>query len=276
MQNGKLIKKAARTIQTVLSNVPHETIEKAANSHSIKKTFDINIVKVPFFTNDENVKKFIEEFDLTKPDRFVQFIVESYFAQFEGIMESVGNLEVADFINSASKIKTGKKKIDFGFDNPDRLEESLEKAQDDITSGTTELIDKFKNIYTKKIYDVDNRSSWNFFIKSKASLKDIDLNNHLAKATITSLIDAYNMQIAIGTRMNFNINSIHRDFTEFSDWMDGNKIGRLMHSYDDEPENEFWLTAPKEIKGIESKENIILNYIEDAEDEFFEEDIDFS
>jgi len=137
MPSAKLIKKTAGTIKTVLSGIPHECIEKAANSKFVKP-FDINIVRVPIITDDENINKFVKEFDLTRPDKFVHFMVEAHYAKYESIMDSINDIKKNNLIDSISFIETGKDLIHLAIDNPQISEESLKKAQNMILQGTNQ------------------------------------------------------------------------------------------------------------------------------------------
>lgn len=263
--NEKLAEKAFLTIKQVLNGVPLECVQKAAN---IVTKSDVSI---PFLTDDENVIKYIKEFELTDPRNFSRFIVESFYAQFDAVQDSIRLLNRVEFQKSASNISSARTMINIIKSDKKRMTKLLDDAQNKIISGTDELI-RLEKEYVQFIMDVDKRSRFSFFIKSKASLKDVDLNNHLAKASIQSLIDAYNLQIYIGAQLNDNIDVVHNVFFEFSEWMKNNNIFRLMHAYDDEPEKEFWLTVPQTIPLIKNKGTVISAYLEAAQEEYSDED----
>ena len=125
MDIKKQLTAAAEKVLTGTVDVPKPCIDKALG---VIQKFDISKCRVPFITDDENVKKAISDFELENPEKCMRFIVEAFFAQAECIIETANVSQQSNLCDSISYIHTGKDFICYGMDNPNYLEEKFSKA----------------------------------------------------------------------------------------------------------------------------------------------------
>lgn len=271
MDKKTLLMAATKKMLPKVVDTPKPCIDKALG---LTNSIDINAIRVPFLTQDEDVKKAIQDFGLENPEKCARFIVEAFFAQFECINENVNQIKQNFFTDRIAKITTGKDLILSGLNNPMYLENKLNAAHDLILQGTNELMMSTLKGCIEDIRKIDNRSAVGFFLKSKMSLSSLDQANHLAKDSIMALIDAYNLQTFIAAKLNLNIDHVHKKFDDFARQFSAEGNDRLLHAYDDEPAEEFWLKVPHTINCIENKETLMLDYFEEI-DEISDDNIEF-
>lgn len=232
--------------------------------------------EIPILTDDENVKKYIKEFELQKPQNMISFFVEANFSAFESIHESIDVLSLSDLANSISKVDVAKRQIDMALANPKLKDNKLLTAQDNLLEASGELERKIE-INIEQIRKIDNRGKWQFFLKSAVSVEKIDTYCYIARYALDALIKAFNLQILIAEYMgDIDINkSVLQPFDDFVDKtiLSGDTC-TLMHAYDKDKENGYWLNIRKKIMEIRNENINLATYVEDYEDDY--DDIDFS
>ena len=116
----ELKEKAVELFKSTATMMPTQIVQKAASSLADSKT--PNGVKVPILTNDPEVQRFVDEFELYKPEKMVQFLIQGGFAQFECIMDAVNELKEIDLINSHSFIKAAQRHYKRAMANESKFE----------------------------------------------------------------------------------------------------------------------------------------------------------
>lgn len=233
-------------------------------------------IRIPIITDDEDVKRYIRKFQLDKPQNMIKFFVEANFAALESIEESINVLQFTDMANSVAKVESAKRQIDFALENPRLKESKLSQAQNELFDAMTELENKIK-INIEEIRKIDNRSPWQFFLKSRISISKIDTYCNMAKWALDTLITAFNLQMLIANCME-DINIESSVIRPFRDFINSEIIKKdtclLMHAYDKDKASGYWLNVPKIIDVLVEGNEKLMMYVEDYLEEY--DDIDFS
>lgn len=275
MANEEKIKELLKNLTTGLSQ---NAMEKVVNMIPMlsKKGVDLSKMQVPFLTNDKNVEKFINEFQLRDPQKLIRFMVEWHFATLEHFSADNNDIKVLDIINSCAFVKSAKMKYNRALDNENDKKYYLLEASNNLDMGISQLGEK-AIFYIDKIREIDNRKQPEFFFKALLSLININTFDHCAKLAIELTIEAIKLQIAIAGELNHNIKSEKKIFEDFkhSVLKDDNYL--LMHAYAPKANKDFWHNLPNLLdKSIETVD--LLNDLKgnDESEDFNFDDIKFN
>lgn len=255
--------KATDLVKFVIRNVEKEGLDKATRmvKSDNNESIDMNKIVIPIITNDESVRGFIDEFELNKPLNMIKFFVESYYANIECISEGIATNLKTDFINSISNIKSAKKKFNRALSNRDdksKFESAIYAAQNSLDDGITQLEEKIFGVYIPEIQKIDNRGKFEFFLKAKASMAQIDINTELARESVKTIVSAVQLHMAVASVCHCDIDdSVIKPFESFKNKLISNNNCSLMYDYDNEKERAFW-------KKIENEIDVICNDSDDV------------
>lgn len=266
------IDKAVKVVQTLAGNFGSMELQAAQQKMSALQVGEqmIKQIKVPILTNDENVKEFVKKFDLQNPENMIRFFVEANFAAIESVKESINELKVEMLNETIAKVDAAKDHIADAIENDEDAKNELEEAKNLLDLAINELIPKIKtNI--NGIREIDNRSGWQFFLKSKVSIKDIDTYVCCAEVALRSLVAAVEAerQITAIKRKTKEPESVIK-CSRFikTQILDGDACS-LMHAYDKDKKDKFWLRIEQVCAGIIGN-NCLAEYVDEYDD------IDFS
>ncbi len=273
----ELKEKAVELFKSTATMMPTQVVQKAASSLADSKT--PTGVKVPILTNDPEVQRFVDEFELYKPEKMVQFLIQGGFAQFECIMDTVNELKEIDLINSHSFIKAAQRHYKRAMANESKFDAELSSAMDKLDQGLPQLEDK-AIYYVNQIRAIDNRPKLSFFVRAKLDIKKVDLNNHCAKAAIKSVMNGYNLLIAIESALHLDTQSTIEELENFQSKILADDNCSLMHAYDDDKATEFWTTLSDQFDNAIDNSDLLTDFLSSSkenEDEFIDYDnIDFN
>lgn len=261
MQND-IMESAVKTFRSLAAGCDRQGLEKANQVLTgIKGILDD--VQIPILSNDLEVRKYVEMFELQKPENMIRFFVEGGFATIECIHDSIESLKMQNLDIVLGGIQGTKNLIILGLENPEWMEEKLSDAQTQLFRAMEQLQNLLKDIYIREIYKIDNRSKWEFFLKAKFSLSAIDTNNECAKRAVKALDMAVRMQMLIAGRLHMNIhNSVIIPYLQFCDQTLTAEVCNLMHEYDKEKETEYWKRIPEGIKKLQEAIDEFEKYME--------------
>ena len=95
MNKIQVIENAVKTFQYLADNYDNTNLQKA----HLKVANEILCnTKLPILSNDEEVKKYIKEFQLDNPKNMINFFVEASFSAVEEIIGSAEDLKLLDMI----------------------------------------------------------------------------------------------------------------------------------------------------------------------------------
>lgn len=228
-------------------------------------------IEFPVLTNDEDVKAYIKKFQLQKPENMIHFFVEANLAAFESTTDSINTLVKMDLMNTISDVKSAQDEIeDVINDNGDaKIELALAKSKLD---GAIENLQKKVELYIGEIRKIDNRSEWQFFLGSTFSLQKIKTNVSCAEWALRALIEAVEAQrqIVALKKQTRDPKSVVKCGEFIRDKILSDDTCSLMHAYDKNKEEGFWIKVEQTCKGIIEDGNVLAEYIDEYDD------IDFS
>lgn len=232
-------------------------------------------IRVPVLTDDEQVRKCVEKYNLNNPKNMIRFFVEASFATIEQIHDTYIASEEQKLQETISKIDSAKRKIIHGIDNPQEMRDKFIAAQNAMFDVAAELEEKFKS-YVEEIRVVDNMPKKQSFFKAHLLIKKVDSADQSAKKIIDALIKIIGIQTMVANQLGQNIsNSVVIPFQNFvqESILKGNTCD-LLHAYDSDKENEFWHRIPEKIDTV----GVFPKQLEDFSSQFDEEDeeIDFN
>lgn len=224
-------------------------------------------IRIPIITSNEDVAEYVNQFELSKPENFVRYLVEASYAPVESICNGINAIREENLDRYINGVKTCTNNYLIQLEDPKKILAQLEGIANNLESMISRYINAIKSI--------DNRSKWRFFIGAKSALTEIDSNVSLAKSAVASYVRASNLYIIIASQCGVNSQTRLNSYENFMDnILLSNGVCRLMHEYDVNQDDEFWLkmTELKEQAFVISE---ISNNMAESE-EFDMENIDFS
>lgn len=265
--------KAVNVFQTLADRYENSELMTAQNKMSAYNigTHVFKNMEIPVLTNDESTKEYIKEFQLQKPENMIRFFVEANFAAFESTKESINELKLTILNETITDVSAAKDHIADAINNKEDEEKELEAAKNLLDRAINGLQSKIKeNI--ESIRKIDSRGKWQFFLKSKVSLTDIDTAVSSAELALRALIAAVEAQrqiVAIKKRTDDPASVVKcYQFIE-AEILDGDTC-LLMHAYDKDKAAGFWTRIKQICKSIIKDENNLVMYADEYDD------IDFS
>lgn len=265
---------AMRYVKKLASGLMPKAVNKSLNTLGIageKRTICISDIKIPFMTNDENVKKVIEEFQLTNPENMIKFMVEGYFAQFECISEGFSELKEHDINRVTSKVRSMMTSYQTAMKNEKLKDNIFSTILTNLDAAMEELTGKVF-LYIEKIRNIDSSNRIIYFFKSSHNLKVVDTNNYCAKQAVEAIIQAMNLYVLIKDELNLNIETQINVFNNFKDKMLFGDSCKLMHDYDKESQTKYWLKLPNRLETVIDTADLLNEFIKSSEDE----DLDYN
>lgn len=254
-----------------------KAVEKAAKEYvpTLNSASDISVdlsnFKIPLVTNDPKVNEIIDEFELRDPKKMVRFLIELHSANYECIMTGISEIKQNDMDNTVSIIDQAKQNYYNAMANEKFKETYLVDATKQLNLCLPQLLRKALNCIeaTRKI---DKLPKHQFFIQSKkAMIQNIDENNYLAKTAVKGMIDAYNLYTIIATELKLDINnSVIKTFENSKRKLIEDDNCSLMHAYDKDSREEFWLKLPELFDHISETADVLQDFLDSTEDDDFD------
>lgn len=265
--------KAVKVFQSLAEMAESSVLLAAQNKIVGKNSIDqqwMKKIQLPILTNDEDVKKYIKEFQLQNPENMIRFFIEVTFASFESTKESINDLKLLDLADCISFVNAAEGQIKDAMNNKSDEKEELNEAKHNLDKAINELQKKIE-IYIDGIRKIDSRSKWQFFLKSKVSLTDIDTNVGCAKYALEALITAIELQKYIATLKRSDVPSAVGSGNQFikKKILDGDTCS-LMHAYDKNQQECFWLKIEHKCDNLIKDDNCLADYVAEYDN------IDFS
>ena len=136
-------------------------------------------MRIPIMTSNEEVRAYIKEFELDKPENCIRFLVETAYAPMETICSGINDLKEENLKECVSLIRAQKeiylrrlKKENPNFDLIlDRLCELSCKLEDKIM------------MYVNVIRRIDNRTRWEILTHGRMNILEAMIINKLFALT---------------------------------------------------------------------------------------------
>lgn len=235
----------------------------------------INFGTFPIYSNDKDVEAFINQNNLNDPEKLIKFLIEAYYAPFEAISSSLNDLKELDLINTISDFKAAKKNLVEATDskNEEEKKQSLCNVKLSLNKAISALEDKIR-FYINKTRAIDQMPPYKRILKSRTLLQDVDNYNDLSKKAITTFITAIGIKIVVFSelREQNNVYENLNDFEKFNNDLKADGSYLLMHNFDKNSDEEFWLTIHNKISSLieghrttTEKLEIILNENQDID-----------
>ena len=267
------LEKAVEVVQKIADRYDESAMQKARDKMSLLDIGEhvIKNGRIPIMTNDKDVKAFIKKFQLYKPENMIRFFVEANFAAFESTKESINKLNKTILSGIISKIPAAKDHIADAVKHKEDEEKELEAAKNLLDEAIANLQQQITN-NIENIREIDNRSKWQFFLKSRVSLTDIDTYVGCAALSLQVLVQAVEAQrqiVALKKRTDDPASVVRcRRFVE-EKILSGDTCS-LMHAYDKDKEKGFWLKIEHVCQNIIQDKNELAEYVDEYDE------IDFS
>ena len=237
----------------------------------------ISDFRLPVLTSDENVRAAVEEFDLTKPENFIRFLVETADASPEAICNGINDLKEENLMVWVTTIRTQKRQCLLQLEKQNENFNSILEKLDEVSDQLESKI----RMYVATIQDIDNLSDWEFFVKSARLRQTIKATISLAKIAVDAYMRANKLYRIVAAQCNANDSLRVEAYENFMDcYLLENGICRLMYDYDINKKDEFWLKIDDLQKQVYLITEIVNelkdDFVEDNVEDFDENNIDFS
>ena len=250
MEKKELVEKGVKVFQALAAECSPVELEEAAEKRYGEAEKMMKSVSIPVLTNDAEVRKYIKEFDLQRPENMCRFFVESYYAGFETIASAVNGLQQENLIRVLGKIRGAKNSITIGIDNPEDGREYLRQAHEAVLEacGTLELL---LQGYISQINEIDQKGKMKFFVGAKFSLSKIDTNITCARAAVDALITAVRLQALIAMQLNQKSRVVIMEHIGNIRNILSNESCDLLYAYDKNKRDGYWMQIPQKLKELE-------------------------
>ncbi len=243
-----------RLICTAIENVSRQNLEKAVKcinggSHA---------ASVPVLSSDRDMGKFIQDYQLQNPDKLIRFLVGLHFAIIDELKDSTEFLKYLKLNDTIALVNSANTELMCSVYNPREKNRFLQKASERLT-GAIEVLQGQAELYINEIRKHDQMGRLEFFLKSRVSLKTLDTNVFCAKVSIKAVLEAFQLQLLISAQLGINPTAYVESFMNHTRILLSDDNCRLMHAYDKDNIDEFWLTLPSQItEALEEHDTVQL------------------
>ena len=231
---------------------------------------DLSKIQIPYFTTDSDVLRIIKEFGLKDPQKMIRFMVEWHFENLQCIIDGFNEMKGNDLINSYSLIEGSKLTYEQALANTEDKKYLLNTVTQNLNIGFSQLRNK-AIYYINQIREIDNRSRITFFRNAKRDYNKVLADNKLAKAAIDVAVEAVNLNILISEEFGWGTDTVICAFEKFKKELLSEDNCMLMHDYDIDKKDEFWLKLPERLDNAINSAELLKEFIDNTE----EEDYDF-
>lgn len=231
---------------------------------------DLSKIQIPYFTTDSDVLQVIKELGLKDPQKMIRFMVEWHFENLQCIIDGFNEMKDIDLINSYSLIEGSKLTYEQALANTEDKKYLLNTVTQNLNVGFSQLKEKAKK-YINQIKDIDNRSRITFFRNAKRDYNKVVADNKLAKAAVDLAVEAVNINILISEEFGWSTDTVIRNFEKFKKELISEDNCMIMHDYDIDKKDEFWLKLPERLDNAINTAELLKEFIDNTE----EEDYDF-
>lgn len=245
------LKKAVNILKTIANNYEETKLFKVESA--------LDDIKIPVITTDTEVREFMIQHELYKPEKMINFFVNVGFSAVNAISGSIDDLKLSDLTNSVSKVESALQFYKLAMANPEDKKEYLRNAQERLIDAT-EALKKKVQLYIEKTREIDNSNT--FFLKSMFSISKVDTYNECAKYGLKTIEQAIKMQVMISKELEVDIeSSVIKPFQRFiDDELIKGDTCRLMYGYAKDKNDEFWLNVKNITKQIYTIDETIIEY----------------
>ncbi len=258
MQKDVLVDMATNALQVLATSCDQDELEKAGELCSKFKD-NIKSVKVPILTNNTEVKKYIKEFELDKIENLCLFLVESYYASFENIIEAVNGLQVENLIKVLGKITAAKDEIEIGINNPEDGREYLRMAHGSILDACGALEGLLQG-YIAQLNKIDQRNKWKFFLGAKGSLSKVDTNVICARKAIEAIHTAIRLQVVVAVQLRQKNRAVIMGHIDSIKNILSDKGYDLLYAYDKDKQDGYWEQIPQRLEELKTAADTLDEY----------------
>ena len=282
--------KSISIFKKIISCFPQKDLENAQVQLGEISNIGIEVlshIRIPFATSDEDILKYVQELQLDKPENFIRFCMEASIAPAMSICDGINDLKRSDLYNTVAPINSVKITYLDLLDNPEspmakefysNTYINLQNSIETLYLKIPEYIGKIQEARNQKeaaVTAADKLKRWmsNF---GGFKFRNLETSSRLAKIAIQYLFMAINLSVTIAIQcgMKNTQNMLNKYFTFLEKNILSDDTCRLMHGWDDDPQDEFWL----KIEMYRDQALVIADIskeIYDNEEENYDE-IDFS
>lgn len=282
--------KSINLLKKIINCFPRKDLENAQVQLGEISNIGLEVlshIRIPFATSDEEILKYVQELQLDKPENFIRFYMEASIAPAMSICDGINDLKRSDLYNTIAPINSAKITYLDLLDNPESPMEkefysntyiNLQNSIATLYLKIPEYIGKIQEARNQKetaVTAVDKLKRWmsNF---GGFKFRNLETSSRLAKIAVQYLFVAINLSVTIAIQcgMKNTQNMLNKYFNFLEKNILSDDTCRLMHGWDDDPQDEFWL----KIEMYRDQALVIADIskeIYDNEEENYDE-IDFS
>lgn len=267
---ARILKAAVKTISSEIGNT---ALQNFSNEMNILSSVSIPFELLPN-QKTKDIIPYVKEFGLNKPENMIRFLVELNFASFESISDGIGSIR-GDLLKSViAKIDSAKDGIRYANKKDgEKREQKLSECLSKLSEAQKDLEYKIKD-YIGEIYQIDNRSVFSFFMRSKLDLSKVDNTVALATAGLQAYIETARLLSYIKSLSDDeDIDDFITDAKKYINDLTANKSLSLMAAYDVKKEDTYWNSDKlnAELESIQELSDELTEFFEDS----YEEEVDF-
>lgn len=256
MNKKELAQKAVELIKTVVVN-RDSSVKKAIENIYPQKNSDFSFTS---FIDDEDTIAFMKEYGLNSPEKIIKFFVNVHFATIESIFSGIGEIQ-QDLLDTNG--------LSFISDAEIKYEKKMyQDAEKDLIHGFSVINLAIKNS-VNRIRSIDDLKGLEFAVKAVFGNRGkAETATKIAKMSINGLFEIISLSAILYSEIKSSTNNppdnvLYGKCNELMDYLLSGDICRLMHSFDSNKKDGYWLNLPNKIKAVQ-KENSELRAFIDA------------
>ncbi len=236
----KAISDIKKFIISTQKYLPENVVKKAVSVIPGNQTTNF---RLPIFTTDRDVLKFIYEYHLDRPENMIRFFVELYFENLVYIADAFNELKELDQDKAIAYIESAKNTYQQAKESVsnERKENLIVNAQAELNRAIAILKSKVMH-YINEQRKIDGMNRLVRTLKAKQIVRNIDSNNNLAKEAVRAIMSAVSLQFAISHEIEndkFN-KTIIAPYDSFKSELLSNGNPLFMYDYDKDFNDGFW------------------------------------
>ncbi len=267
------VKDAAKILKTAVKTVDSSTGELAIKEFS-KSMNIIPSMKIPFdllpSQKTKDIMPYIKEFELDDPENMIRFLVELHFASFETISEGIASIRGDSLDKTIAMVDSTKTLIRYANKKTEDIRrQKYSECLSNLGKAQSELEKEIKR-YISEINEIDNRSSFSFFMKSKFDLKKVDSTVALATAALQAYFETTQLLSYLSVLSDDKDIEIFVDKSRaFIESLTAKKSISLMAAYDVKGDDTYWNSTKlsSQLDDIESLSEELAEFFEDSDED---------
>lgn len=237
MTQNKSINKVKSLLIRALKTVPN-----ILDNPSEMQGYDTHIpLKIVCSNLSPEEKEVIQTYELYKPQKLIEFLLDMYFSCFEDVAEGISSVRNDILNQTISKVKSDYNLCVNANLNQENKQEYLQSLIKDLSFCMSSLETHIMN-YAQNLHEIDRRTGISKIMHIFSDFKTMPALVDMATRAMMAYLHALSMLSVIGTELSRNVSNFFKGADIFFNKLQSKKICSLFAAYDVSQDNTYWNT----------------------------------